>query len=367
MPKVTIVISTYNRPDVLLVAIKSVVLQTFSDWKILIIGDNCDQQTEKALSSFNDTRITYINLPHRVGDQSGPNSVGIALATTKYIAFMNQDDVWLQDHLEYAIETLEKTKSDFFIGKSAFARNSKITKNMMEPIFDFVSPDYRTPDMSYDKDFNFFESVSSWVINANEAKRIGYWKQPREIHRMPIQNWVMRAWRKKTKFIFGNRFTVLNLYPNLKTKNRYSVKSLEHVFILDLLENNNPDFIRKFAEDSFERNKTPSTTEHNEDFPLLTLEFKSLKLKIPKLKIKRKYNQIVMKILLSRFAKNLFKYTGFDSYEIFFTLLRSEKGKDFKIFSVARTGKPLPKKVEIKMVIDEVKSSLNLFPGINEK
>ncbi|MFB3056307.1 MAG: glycosyltransferase family 2 protein, partial [Ignavibacteriaceae bacterium] len=77
--KVTIVISTYNRPDVLSVAIKSVILQTFSNWKILVIGDHCNQETEKAVTSFNDSRIHYINLPHRVGTQSGPNSVGIAL------------------------------------------------------------------------------------------------------------------------------------------------------------------------------------------------------------------------------------------------------------------------------------------------
>jgi len=45
-PKVTVVISTYNRSEVLKIAIKSVILQTFSNWKILVIGDNCDHETE---------------------------------------------------------------------------------------------------------------------------------------------------------------------------------------------------------------------------------------------------------------------------------------------------------------------------------
>ncbi len=150
--KVTIVISTYNRPDVLRVAIKSVILQTFSNWKILVIGDHCNQETEKAVTSFNDARIKYINLPHRIGDQSGPNSAGIALAMTEYTAFMNQDDVWLQDHLGHAIETLEKTKSDFFIGKCGFSHHSITGFNLKKPIFYFVSPDNRTADMSFDKD-----------------------------------------------------------------------------------------------------------------------------------------------------------------------------------------------------------------------
>ena len=341
--KVTIVISTYNRPDVLSVAIKSIILQTFSDWKILVIGDNCNQETEKAVTSFNDSRIQYINLPQRTGSQSGPNSVGIALAMTEYIAFMNQDDVWIQDHLEYAIETLEKTKSDFFIGKCGFAEKSKVTaENLKKPIFGLVSPDNRTADMSFDKRNILFESASSWVIKTSNAKRIGYWKQAQEIHRTPMENWVTRAWRKKTKFVFGEKITVLNIvtHRNIKGKPWYSVKSLEHIYILDLLENQNSYLVRKFVEKSLEHNKIP--------FPI---EYTVITDKM--------YYKIFVKILFNRFTKSLFKYTGVDSYEISLDLLRYKKGKTLRDASVARTGKPLPKKVNIKMVIDKVNLDRN--------
>ena len=339
MTKVTIVISTYNRPDVLSVAIKSVLLQTFSNWKILVIADNCNQETEKVVTSFNDKRIQYINLSCRVGDQSGPNSVGIALAMTEYLAFMNQDDVWLQDHLEHATETLEKTKTDFFIGKCGFANHSKvISGSFKKPIFDFVNPNNRTADMSFDKQNKLFESASSWVIKTSHAKRIGYWKQAREIHRSPMQNWVTRAWRKKTKFVFGEKITVLkiNTHHNIKDKPRYSVKSLEHNYILDLLENQNPDSIRKFVEKSLEHNKIPKVAK-------------------PKRFLDKKSHKVLWKILFNGFTKYLFKHTGIDSYEIYFFLLRSEKGSVLKTASADRTGKPLPEKVDIKMVIDQVK------------
>jgi len=341
--KVTIVISTYNRPDVLRVAIKSVILQTFSNWKILVIGDHCNQETEKAVTSFNDSRIQYINLPHRVGDQSGPNSVGIALAMTEYIAFMNQDDVWIQDHLEYAIETLEKTKSDFFIGKCGFAEKSKVTaENLKKPIFVLVSPDNRTADMSFDKINRLFESASSFVIKTSHAKRIGYWKQYREIHRTPMLNWVTRAWRKKTKFVFGEKITVLkiNTHHNIKDIPNYSVKSLEHIYILDLLESNNFDSVRKFVEKSLEHNKIPMDTK-------------------PQMFLDKKSHKILRKIMFNRFTKSLFKYTGIDSYEIYFHLLRYEKGKLLNNLSVIRTGKPSPEKVNIKMVIDKVNLDRN--------
>lgn len=169
--KVTIVISTYNRPDVLRVAIKSIILQTFSNWKILVIGDHCNQETEKTVASFNESRIQYINLPHRMGTQSGPNSIGIELSMTEYTAFMNHDDVWLQDHLENAIETLEKTKSDFFIGKCGYAHQSFTREKLKKPEFYFVSPDHRTSDMSFDKSNILFETVSSWMIKTTYAKK----------------------------------------------------------------------------------------------------------------------------------------------------------------------------------------------------
>jgi len=339
--KVTIVISTYNRPDVLSVAIKSVILQTFSNWKILVIGDNCDQETEKAVTSFNDSRIQYINLPHRVGTQSGPNSVGIALAMTESTAFMNQDDVWLQDHLEHAIETLEKTKSDFFIGKCAFTHRSQITIGDLHiPKFYFVNPDKRTADMVFDKINIVFESTSSWIVKTMHAKRIGYWKDSREIHRTSLQNWMIRAWRNKTRFVFGDKITVLNIsaHKTKTVKTLYAAKSLVHLHVLYLLENQNPHSIRKLVEKSLEH--------YDEHVDIETTVLKN-------------YPNVFRKILINKFTKIICKYTGLDSFEIFYTFIGFEKGRHMKELSIDRIGEPLPEKVDIKMVIDKVNLDRN--------
>jgi len=338
--KVTIVISTYNRPDVLSVAIKSVILQTFSNWKILVIGDHCNQETEKVVTSFNDSRIQYINLPHWVGSQSGPNSVGIALAMTEYTAFLNHDNVWLQDHLEHAIETLEKTKSDFFIGKCGVAHQSMARSNSNKPKFYFVTPDNRTADMVFDKTVSLFEPVSLWIIKTTHAKRIGYWKDYRETHRSPSINWVIRAWRKKTKFVFGDKITVLAIdnIPTKTSKTIYSQKGLAQSYILDLLENQNSDSVREFVNKSIEHNKEP-----------VDIETRFLK----------PYPKVFRKILINRFTKSVCKYTGLDSYEIVYTLVGLEKGHFMKKFEVYRIGKPLPEKVDIKMVIDKINLDMN--------
>ena len=77
-PVASIIIATYNRPDVLHFAIESVVLSSFHDWELLIIGDGCSDRTVDAVSEFNDSRIYFRNLPKHSGNQFAPNNAGVA-------------------------------------------------------------------------------------------------------------------------------------------------------------------------------------------------------------------------------------------------------------------------------------------------
>ena len=121
-------------------------------------------------------------------------------------------------------------------------------------------------------------------------------------------------------------------------KTLYAAKSLVHLHILYLLENQNPHSIRKLVEKSLERND-----EH-------------VDIKTPVLK---NYPNIFRKILINKFTKIICKYTGLDSFEIFYTFLGSEKGRHMKELSIDRTGEPLPKMINIKTIIDAVNLGMN--------
>ena len=111
-PLVSIVIATYNRARVLAHAIESVRRSTITDWELLVVGDHCTDETGDVVASFGDARITYINLPHNVGEQSGPHNEGISRARGRYLAFLNHDDLFLPDHLASAVAWLERTQAD---------------------------------------------------------------------------------------------------------------------------------------------------------------------------------------------------------------------------------------------------------------
>ncbi len=70
MSILTIVTATYNRPASLRLAIRSALLQTLRDWRLIVIGDACDDRTAIVIEEFRDERITYINLPVRCGEQA---------------------------------------------------------------------------------------------------------------------------------------------------------------------------------------------------------------------------------------------------------------------------------------------------------
>jgi len=97
-PEITVVIPTYNRAKLLRNAVESVLQQTFQDFEIIIIDDNSSDNTEQIVYQFNDQRIKYIKKLKNEGAAAARNT-GILCAAGRYIAFLDDDDLWTKDKL----------------------------------------------------------------------------------------------------------------------------------------------------------------------------------------------------------------------------------------------------------------------------
>jgi glycosyltransferase involved in cell wall biosynthesis len=98
MPKVSVLLATYNRPQFIGGAIKSVLEQTFMDWEIVISDDSDNNSTEEMMEQFsNDKRIKYF---HRKVKETIAKSSNFALskATGEYVAILDDDDWWIDPH-----------------------------------------------------------------------------------------------------------------------------------------------------------------------------------------------------------------------------------------------------------------------------
>jgi glycosyltransferase involved in cell wall biosynthesis len=121
VPKVSIIIPTYNRANLLSRAIKSVLDQTFQDFELIIVDDGSTDNTKEVIERFQkkDSRIKYI-FQENSGGPSRPNNVGIKNSNGKYIAILESDDEWLPEKLRLQIEILEKYENVGLVSCYAF-------------------------------------------------------------------------------------------------------------------------------------------------------------------------------------------------------------------------------------------------------
>ena len=107
MSRVTVIIPTYNRADIIEKSIRSVLDQTYEDFTLIIVDDCSKDNTEEVVGSILDERIVY----HRVAENkgaAGARNEGVKLADTEFIAFEDSDDTWLPEKLEKQIKYMDE-------------------------------------------------------------------------------------------------------------------------------------------------------------------------------------------------------------------------------------------------------------------
>lgn len=113
---ITVITPTYNRADYLGQAIDSVINQSYRDWELLVIDDNkpdseARKATAKVMSHYSDARIHYIQNEKNLGGAAARN-VGISKAKGEYIAFLDDDDMYLPDKLEVQVRAMMENDWD---------------------------------------------------------------------------------------------------------------------------------------------------------------------------------------------------------------------------------------------------------------
>lgn len=108
MPKISAIIPTYNRPEMLLSAVGSVLNQTFQDFELIVVDDASGGQIQDILTVFNDPRIKYIRHKANRGEAASRNT-GIIHSQGEFIGFLDDDDQWLPGKLRLQFDLLEKS------------------------------------------------------------------------------------------------------------------------------------------------------------------------------------------------------------------------------------------------------------------
>ena len=98
-PKFSVIITTYNRVNLLKKAINSVINQAFTDWELIIVNDCSTDSTKEFLDSLSNSKITVIHNETNLHKGAARN-VGIKNCSGEFICFLDDDDYYLNNHLE---------------------------------------------------------------------------------------------------------------------------------------------------------------------------------------------------------------------------------------------------------------------------
>jgi glycosyltransferase involved in cell wall biosynthesis len=148
---VSVLIPTYNRKNILFErAIKSVLNQTYQDFEIIIVDDGSSDGTYDKLIEFNHPKIKVIKnsrsryrYPNKAiyhwftGGVSALNR-GLKYCQGQYIARIDDDDIWTEDHIEKLLSFLEKNQYEFVYShlkaKMTASGNEEIITNYPDPL-----------------------------------------------------------------------------------------------------------------------------------------------------------------------------------------------------------------------------------------
>jgi glycosyltransferase involved in cell wall biosynthesis len=114
-PLFSVIITTYQRQDLILRAINSLKRNTHIDWEAIIIDDGSTDGTEGVLKSFVDgKKIRYICQDHT--GTSGAKNRGIQESNGEYITFLDSDDEYTENHLMVRKSYINSTFPKFLYG-----------------------------------------------------------------------------------------------------------------------------------------------------------------------------------------------------------------------------------------------------------
>lgn len=182
-PKVSIVITTFNRPERISAALETTLKQTFQDFEIIVVdGANSKENKAQVLKYQRyDRRIKYlpvepeaVNYVSYKGIQHSRN-VGCKAAKGKYIAMLDDDDKWDIHKLYMQVNLIEKVNKEKLNNKELGIVLCCTKINMDDKIVvdkTKTSPTYEDLLQSYN-----LSSTSTYLIRKDLLEKIGWWNE----------------------------------------------------------------------------------------------------------------------------------------------------------------------------------------------
>jgi glycosyltransferase involved in cell wall biosynthesis len=173
---VAVVIPTYRRPDGLAVAVRSVLSQTWTDLVVIVVDDGGGLD----LSALpDDPRLRTASLSQNSHVLGLVRNVGMRLSASRYVAFLDDDNVWEPEHLELSIGALSEDRKL----SGVYTALRRVLPDGKE--LDVLSVPFDRKRASWDS----FLDCNAFV--AHRSRALLFSRMPRPIGLLPREDWEM--------------------------------------------------------------------------------------------------------------------------------------------------------------------------------
>jgi len=174
-PAFTVVVATFNRPDLLREALGSVAAQTVQDFECLVVDDGSHTAGP---SMPDDDRFRLLDLDENAGLAHAWNT-GVDAATGEAVAFLDDDDLWTPERLALAAPCLERADIAVcgarWLHEDAAAPYPELSGNVHDQILDRFTPNMgrtairRSVKLPFDERYAASQDVEWWLRQSKES------------------------------------------------------------------------------------------------------------------------------------------------------------------------------------------------------
>lgn len=155
-PKVSVIVSTYNRPKQLVTAVEAILRQEFdSKYEVIVIDDASGTAHEalkplKPLAVERGVQMLVGELDENSGYQARPKNQGFRASIGSYVAWADDDDIWYPNHLQALVDLIEEGNADGAYGTWVF-RNSTHKGPKDGSVWEFIPFNWLTMNLIVSK------------------------------------------------------------------------------------------------------------------------------------------------------------------------------------------------------------------------
>lgn len=227
---VSIIMPAYNCGDFIGIALDSVINQSYKNWEVIVVDDCSTDNTADVVQEYikNDNRIKYHKLEKNSGAAVARNKA-VDLASGKYMAFLDSDDVWFPEKLTKQIGFMEE--NDYGFTCTSYTKIDEQGEYLNRTIV-------AQPKRDYDGVLKTCPGNSTVIYN---AEKLGKFKIPDIKKRNDYVMWLQVI--KRAKYLYGveeplgsHRIRTEGISSNKKSLVGYHWKVYREIENLSLLK-----------------------------------------------------------------------------------------------------------------------------------